>query len=149
MPRQTALNKPGVVYGLVDPVTLRVMYVGQTIRTVEERLADHLSKPSLLEDCPKNDWLKGLLGKGLKPSVIILEKASNWELVDAENRWIEVFSHKTKRLTNRFPVKEANNKYSIPKTRIRKLPTTMVSERRLLQEQREKDAVKTCLTKVS
>ena len=58
----------GVIYGLHDPVTGELRYIGQTVKSVSQRLATHLSPSSLRRHSYLYRWLKGLVERGLKPS---------------------------------------------------------------------------------
>lgn len=74
----------GVVYGLYDPRTDTLRYIGQTTRPIQERLKYHLSKHNLTVSkyrCAK--WLISLVGQSLTPLVRILGEAYSREDLDA------------------------------------------------------------------
>lgn len=102
---------PGVVYGLVDPQTKEIRYVGQTTKTLEERLNQHLKPFNLQENCPKNIWLKKLLKKGLKPEIVMLEKGKAFDLSRLEMKWIEHYRNQDCGLTNRYPSHDIRAKW--------------------------------------
>jgi hypothetical protein len=81
------------IYGLVDPQTGFVRYVGKTNNT-RFRLNNHLAKDRLLADTPKVKWIESLLAQGVKPQIVILEEViqSAWE--EAEKRWIAFYQSK-------------------------------------------------------
>jgi hypothetical protein len=78
------------IYGLVDPTTGYVRYVGKSVDT-NFRLRRHLSKVGLKEKTHKANWLNSLVAKGLKPDIILLENTStsNWQR--AEKKWIAYY----------------------------------------------------------
>ena len=74
-----------VIYGLVDPRSGEIFYVGKT-SNAETRVARHLA-----ERCNKGrvEWIRNIIGVGLKPTLAILEvvqKGENWG--DREIYWI-------------------------------------------------------------
>lgn len=74
----------GVIYGLYDPRTEKLRYIGQTVRPLKERLKYHLSKHNLAVSqtrCSK--WLRSLMSFGLRPLVKVLEEAESREHLDA------------------------------------------------------------------
>ena len=75
------------IYGLVDPVTEYVRYVGKA-RNPKRRYAGHLIPSQLKHVNHRTCWLRGLLTDGLKPSMIILAKVKKSEWQDAERMWI-------------------------------------------------------------
>jgi len=74
------------VYGLVDPRTDQIRYVGQSVDPVE-RLAAHLEE-CYQEQSEKAEWIQELKKLGLVPRQIILERTTSelWE--EREQYWI-------------------------------------------------------------
>jgi hypothetical protein len=75
------------IYGLVDPITEFVRYVGKAYNPKRRRQA-HMNPSSLKPKTRKNHWIKSLLGAGRKPELILLEQVKECEWEDAERRWI-------------------------------------------------------------
>lgn len=80
-----------VVYGLVDPNTNQLRYVGKSCSGLN-RPKRH-SRPSELKDnLYKCNWIKSLLRSNQKPSIIIIQELSDkCILYDAEQFWIKYF----------------------------------------------------------
>jgi hypothetical protein len=78
------------IYGLVDPRTGYVRYVGKANRPTH-RLAMHLTPGELRETSHKNSWLHGLLNEGKKPELIILEAVNRSVWQSAERAWIAYY----------------------------------------------------------
>ena len=55
------------IYGLVDPETTEIRYIGKTIRP-KERLQNHMNEVS---NCHRSNWLQSLKRKGLKAEMVI------------------------------------------------------------------------------
>jgi len=78
--RRSGRNADGavIVYGLVDPRTCRVRYVGQSVR-LGERVSTHLwgygpgYEPSpAYTPTARSRWLRDLAARGLRPHVTVL-----------------------------------------------------------------------------
>lgn len=98
--------KSNIIYGLLDPITLEIRYIGQS-RVGISRPKSHMQPSSLkLYKTNKNlnkkqAWIKSLLIKGLKPKIIILEEFDSPEyLNEAEEFWIIYFKYIGANLTN-------------------------------------------------
>lgn len=74
-----------VIYALVDPYDDCVRYIGVTSRTLAQRLALHLQKPT---NAGMGEWLRGLMATGERPKIVKLEWVSRNEWEDAERGWI-------------------------------------------------------------
>ena len=62
------------VYGLLDPETKIIRYVGQTNK-LQKRLNDHISEAKYSSKFNrKNNWIRFLLKNNLKPEMIVLEE---------------------------------------------------------------------------
>ena len=74
------MEKPKL-YVLKDPETLKIRYVGITIRKLQERLSGHMSDVTSRPDLNyhKICWIRSLLDKGLKP---IIELVAEYETLD-------------------------------------------------------------------
>lgn len=79
-------SKTVYIYGLVDPQTEEIRYVGKT-SNLKDRYSSHLFADDVNRH--KCNWIKLLKKNGHKPRMIILEKATekNWE--DRERFWIK------------------------------------------------------------
>lgn len=75
------------IYGLFDPRTTELRYVGKGSTTLAHRLAAHLTPSSLKDRTLKNGWLKSLLKKGFKPEACELEDVAG-DVDEAERFWI-------------------------------------------------------------
>ena len=77
------------IYGLIHPVSKEVRYVGQTCRSIEYRVYEHIRSAKKGGEWPVTRWIRKLLDKGLIPVAIQLEHVppyGNWQ--EAEERWI-------------------------------------------------------------
>jgi hypothetical protein len=76
------LDKKFVIYGLFDPDTKDIRYVGITSRSVISRLSEHLRKAKKGKTY-KDRWVAKLLSNGKVPLLCILYTASSFEEVKA------------------------------------------------------------------
>ncbi len=84
------------IYGLFDPVTKELRYIGKT-NNIKNRLRCHLGDK---ENNLRTAWIKSLKSKNLKPSIFILEEVSDNEWTFWEQWYIEYFRYIGCRLTN-------------------------------------------------
>jgi hypothetical protein len=80
------LPEYGYIYGLRDPRSGPIRYVGKTTRPVE-RLCEHISE-CYRADTYKNRWLISLLDAGVEPAMDILYFCEVEDLDDHERRLI-------------------------------------------------------------
>ena len=84
------------IYGLIDPRTREVRYVGKT-KDLQERYRIHLYERRKNHKC---NWIQYLQQQGLKPEMVVLEKVSEVQWQKAERFWIRHFQSRGIRLTN-------------------------------------------------
>jgi hypothetical protein len=89
-PEQPQDHVTTFIYGLVDPRTGFVRYVGKAYNPKRRRQA-HMNPSSLRPKTRKNHWIKSLLNDGRKPELILLEQIKECEWEDAERRWIAYY----------------------------------------------------------
>jgi hypothetical protein len=84
------------IYGLIDPETKEVRYVGKTVSPLHKRLSSHYNDKSISY---KTHWINSLKEKKLKPIIKILEVCNedNWQ--EREKYWISHY-RAVSRLTN-------------------------------------------------
>jgi len=75
------------IYGLVDPITDEVRYIGRTI-DMKARLICHISEAKS-GNTDKCAWIRHLLDGSMKPTIICLEEAAYDGCVEAETKWME------------------------------------------------------------
>jgi len=88
------------IYTLIDPSNNEIRYVGKT-NSIKKRLYCHVSRArNGKSKSHKNNWIKSLLSKNLKPNIKILEEVAIefWE--ESEIYWIEQLRQWGFRLTN-------------------------------------------------
>lgn len=82
----TFSGKPAVyIYGLVDPESGLIRYIGKSIRPAE-RLQNHMNE---ISNCHRSHWLQSLKARGLRADMAILERidgAYPWQ--HSERFWI-------------------------------------------------------------
>lgn len=103
----TYVGREFQIYALAHPVTEELKYVGSTTKSLQMRLAAHLSearayRASPDEDryCARNVWILGLLDASLVPSIVLLEGNSAQRRFDVERRWVNRLLNEGKRLLN-------------------------------------------------
>lgn len=91
------MSKKVSIYGLIDPRTQELRYVGKSVNP-KARLYQHISirygKSYTL------NWIKSLKAEDLEPEMIIIEVVDNKDWKDAEIFWIGYFKSIGCRLTN-------------------------------------------------
>ncbi|MBA1141754.1 hypothetical protein [Mesorhizobium neociceri] len=84
------VDKPTTIYGLVDPLTNELRYVGKTVKRLPQRLVDHICAAKRTKNkrhCLA--WIAGLLLAGRAPEIFELEIVQAGECwVEAEQFWI-------------------------------------------------------------
>ena len=85
------------IYGLIDPRTNIIRYVGSTV-DIEGRYKAHTRPGNLKSKTHKNHWIKSLLLEELKPIFIVLEKVLFTDWQEKEMYWIAYFGREN--LTN-------------------------------------------------
>ncbi len=79
------MDRLGKIYGLFDPRTKCLHYVGKTVDSLNGRLSGHLNQKGLYRtNTRKNIWIRELLEFGLKPEISVLEIVPEYELEEAE-----------------------------------------------------------------
>lgn len=76
-----------LIYSLEDPRNGLIRYVGQTIKTLEERLYQHLQVDDKTNS-HKSQWIKQLLKLNLKPVISLIEEVEEKDWRNAEKYWI-------------------------------------------------------------
>lgn len=85
------------IYGLIDPFTHKVRYIGQSIRPYQ-RLTNHCNDKSKTH---RTNWIQSLIRIGSRPRLIILQElpsGSDWK--SAEIKWISISRKYNWPLTN-------------------------------------------------
>lgn len=91
-----------IVYGLFDPTTNAIRYIGQTSYKVHHRLARHLYEAKHQQVCDaKREWILALLAGGLRPVIRSLEiAASESDAHAGEDRQIQLWMSEGASLLN-------------------------------------------------
>jgi len=84
--------KPVEIYGLIDPRSGVLRYVGKTVSGIKIRLKQHIHTAKGGGVTHRDRWIRSLLNENLKPSSVILEavgEGADWET--AERFWISFY----------------------------------------------------------
>lgn len=88
------------IYALTDPRTNEVRYVGKT-KNPDARFLSHFYRSTQKgERSRKDQWIGELKGLGLKPTMIIIDKAEGRKAAVSEWYWIVKFGLEGARLLN-------------------------------------------------
>jgi hypothetical protein len=88
------LYSDSVIYGIRDPRTNEIRYVGKTFN-FEKRKASHLIPSSLRKDTLLAKWLKGLIDDKVLPDFFIIDSDIPYSVsLMAEQSWINYYSER-------------------------------------------------------
>lgn len=79
------------IYGIIDPRTSEVHYVGRTGVSIKKRLCDHIAAARFFKgrDLPVMIWLNSLLDEGIRPEAIELARTEDlFEAMQLEAQYI-------------------------------------------------------------
>ena len=101
------MSKPHYIYGLFDPNTGAVRYIGRSTNP-DKRLASHRN---MNQNDAKTAWVNELKAAGQRPELAIIETCTAETVKDAERSWIKKCKDAGADLTNRiYPGCEAMNR---------------------------------------
>lgn len=89
-----------LIYYLSDPISGEIRYVGQTSKTLEERLKIHLRDANYKKNNRRVSWIKSIVKKGFIPRIEFIEEVNCEEWQFWEMYWIEQFKAWGFNLTN-------------------------------------------------
>lgn len=90
---------PTSIYGLVDPRTNELRYVGKTIQPLNDRLRIHLYDARRGLKRYVCNWIRQVLRDGLEPEIFEIESVQE-DWIEQEQFWIAYFRYIGARLTN-------------------------------------------------
>lgn len=96
------LNEVAYIYALLDPISLRIRYIGRTIN-LERRYMGHINRAMIGMRSHKDNWIRFLMHKGLKPRMCVIERTTIEVMVNREKYWLSVYA--SLNLTNSIYVK--------------------------------------------
>lgn len=92
------LAGPFYIYGLVDPDTVEVRYIGKSVKP-HDRLRSHINEPP--SNCHRSHWIQALKRQGKEPGLVIFEEVwGEWPWQESERYWIARGKSLGWRLTN-------------------------------------------------
>ena len=104
------MNKKFQIYGLLDPITGELRYIGQTIGKLRRRLSKHICEAKKGGiNYHKNCWIKSILNKNLRPEIYLLEEVETLKELDEAEVWhIQYWRSIGCNLTNLAPGGKSN-----------------------------------------
>lgn len=92
-----------IIYGLVDPRTEEVRYIGKSSRGMTRPWL-HLCPSNLRGESHKERWIRAVMADGLKPKIVVLQRCASVDELDAaEEQVITDFRSRGAALTNATP----------------------------------------------
>lgn len=77
-------NDSHYIYGLIDPTTSQIRYIGRA-KDPRKRFLEHMKDKT---DCEKSVWIRTLRTFNLTPMLVILEETTEAAAPLAEKQWI-------------------------------------------------------------
>ena len=94
------MKATGHIYGLEDPRTGEIRYVGMTVQPLAVRLGEHCTASKIKVKTHKNSWIKSLVQLNMRPTIISIQVLPIEDLSLAEVYWIAFFRAQGLPLTN-------------------------------------------------
>lgn len=90
------MEKQVKIYVLIDPITLKVRYIGRTTCSLKKRLSEHISKARNFNNYThKENWIRSLLKINSKPYIRQLTVVEGWKnSYSLECKLIEKYKHR-------------------------------------------------------
>ena len=127
------------IYGLIDPRTSQLRYVGKTNKSIATRLNGHLYDRKVGKTTRVGNWIKNLLSDDLKPDIILLETVTESEWVEAEIFWISYFKSLGSNLTNLTDGGDGTNGFKMTDEQKYKLRTALTGlKKKPLSDERKR-----------
>lgn len=118
--RENTLKGSYKIYGLIDPNTEDIMYIGLTKQWISYRLNKHIDDARKLNSkTDKDNWIRSLLNEGKKPRVHQLEKLNTQDEREAkliENEYIKKYGITNIKLNTFEYTKEKKESRKIDRT---------------------------------
>ena len=121
------------IYVLRDPRTLKIRYVGKTVKKLESRLALHIWRSNRTTRSKCCAWIRQLTKLGLRPIIeqIDLSGVENW--VEKEKFWIAHYRALTTDLLNSTDGGEGVHGYKHSPERLQKMREFMLENSHKMQ----------------
>ena len=85
-------NTPATIYGLCDPLTGELKYIGSTVQSLYTRVRGHIAESvNYYSNEEKSAWINGLVVRGLEPEIFEIEATVVSSQVEAERFWIQYY----------------------------------------------------------
>lgn len=88
------------IYGLYDPTTKKLRYVGKTVRPLNKRLNSHLSDSRKNKNTHKQNWIRLVLARGKLPIIKLIRMVKPYRWKYWETKLIAKYKAKGCPLTN-------------------------------------------------
>ena len=92
-------KRPATIYGLIDPLTKEIRYIGQTRLPLQDRLNAHLNPQRGRASSPREHWIESLKRKNEIPQIFAIEIANYLEADKIERLWIAHYKRHGANLT--------------------------------------------------
>lgn len=92
-------NKPVFIYGLIDPSTAKIRYIGKSVNP-KRRLMQHIHGRKDQKITPCSAWIKSVLKKGQEPEMMIIEETTQELWQERERFYIDMFRKSGENITN-------------------------------------------------
>jgi len=97
------------VYALMDPFTMEIRYVGQSVNP-QSRFRAHITSKHSGKVAER--WIRGCLIRGRKPILAILDLVRQEEVDNREKLWIKYCEGQGCRLTNQWHCRQTRGTHS-------------------------------------
>src|SRR4051812_37966689 len=85
-------EKRYLIYGLIDPDSQELRYIGQTIHGLLRPVSHWMNKRQRTSGDYCHCWVRNVLSRGKIPEILIIEESENSSQLDkSEEFWIEYF----------------------------------------------------------
>lgn len=120
------VKKTYKIYILLCPFTNDIRYIGYTNLSVNKRLSSHCNPSKLKKNTHKNNWIKSVMNKKLKPNILCIEEniPSLTEALNREIFFVKRFKDAGCNLTNSTDGGEGHLNHKLSKESIIKILET-------------------------